>query len=102
VGLDGIELGGFDEGTDDRPAAGAAVTAGEQVVLAAEGNRAVILPMSGKMSKFVTAGTRSMGGVFAATIRSGALAARSFTSKRRLAWSSSWRHGCSIQPPAPE
>jgi transposase len=65
-------------------------------------NRTVILPMSGRKLRFVTAGTHSMGDVFAASIRSGALAARSFTSKWRPAWSSSWPCGCSIRPPAPE
>jgi hypothetical protein len=35
-GLDVVELGGGDEGADRRPAVGAAVGSGEQVVLAAE------------------------------------------------------------------
>jgi hypothetical protein len=65
-------------------------------------SRAVILPMSGRKLKFGTGGTRSMGGGFAASVRSGALAARSFTSKCPPAWSSWWRPGCSILPPVPE
>src|SRR5208337_3556740 len=48
---------------------------------------AVILPMSGRKSKFVTDGTRFMGGVFAANTRSGAPAVSSSTSRWRPAWS---------------
>ena len=61
VRLDGEQLAGFDQRGDDRPVLGAAVGAGEQGVLAVEGNRAVILPMSGKKLRSIIAGTRCMG-----------------------------------------
>ena len=102
LGIDVIQFGGLDQGVHHGRPLSATVGAGEQPRFAAERNRAVILPMSGKKLKFVTAGMHSMGGAFAANTRSGALAARSFTSKRRPAWSSSWPRGCSIRPPAPE
>ena len=90
---------------DPRPSAdgydAAAVGAREQPAASAEGNRAVILPMSGRKSKFVTAGTHSMGAAFGASMPSGGSAVMSFTSRSRPAWSSSWRHGCWIRPPAP-
>lgn len=38
IGLDIVELGGFDEGANDRPAAAATIAAGKQVVLATECN----------------------------------------------------------------
>src|SRR5271166_1986050 len=102
VRLDAIEFGGFDQRADDRPPLAAAVASRKQMVLAAERNRAVILPMSGRKLKFVTDGTRFMGGVFAANTRSGAPAASSSTSRRSPVWSSWWRRGCSIRPRAPE
>jgi hypothetical protein len=102
LGVEVVELGGFDEGEDPGGACTTLVRAREEPVLAAEGDRAVILPMSGKKLKFVTAGTPSTGGAFAASIRSGAPAARSFTSKPRPAWSSSLPRGCSIRSPAQE
>jgi hypothetical protein len=40
VGLDAIEFAGFDERAQDRPAVSAAVAAGEEMVLAAEADRA--------------------------------------------------------------
>jgi hypothetical protein len=100
--VDGVQLRCFDQGIGGRGRLAAALGADEKVVLAADGNRAVILPMSGRKLKSITAGMCFMGGAFAASIRSGALAGRSFTSKRRPAWSSSWPRGCSILPPAPE
>jgi hypothetical protein len=57
-GLDVVELGGCYEGADGRPAVGAAVRSGKKVVLAAEGNRPFILPMSGRKWKFITGGIR--------------------------------------------
>jgi hypothetical protein len=58
--------------------------------------------MSDRKLRFVTAGMPSMGGEFAASMPSGALAARSFTWKGHLVWSSSCPRGCSIRRPAPE
>jgi hypothetical protein len=59
--IDAGELAGFDQAVDRRGAVAAGVGAGEQPVLAAEGNRPVILPMSGRNSSSTTAGTRFMG-----------------------------------------
>jgi enoyl-[acyl-carrier protein] reductase I len=64
-------------------------------------NRAVILPISGRKSKFSTGGAHSTAVVFDASMLSGALVARLFTSRRQQAWSSWWRHGCWILLPAP-
>jgi hypothetical protein len=80
----------------------AGVGAGEQVVLAADRNCRVILPMSGRRSRSIIAGMHSMGVAFDASMLSSAPAARSFMSRLRPAWSSWWRHGCSIPSPAPE
>jgi hypothetical protein len=80
-GLDVVELGRGEERSDNGPAIAAAVRAGEQMVLAAERNRPVILPMSGRRSRFIIAGTHSMGAVFVASMLSGAPAARLFTSR---------------------
>ncbi len=47
--VDVIELGSFDEAGDDRPVVAAVVGAGEERVLAIEGQCPFILPMSGIM-----------------------------------------------------
>jgi len=100
--VDAVELGGLGQGVDRGGALAAVVGTGEQPVLAAKDHRTVILPMSGRKSRFATAGTRSMGSGFGAKVWNGAPAAKSFTSRWRRAWSSSWQRGCSIRPPAPE
>jgi hypothetical protein len=79
LGGDAVELGGLDQRVEGGGACAAVVRAGEQPVLAAEGDRAVILPISGRKSKFVTGGTDSTGAAFAGSMLSGASAARSFT-----------------------
>ena len=81
-----VEVGAFDQRVHRRGAATAGVGAGEQVVLAADRNRPVILPMSGTRSRSIIAGTRSMGAAFGASMSSSAPAARSFTSRWRPAW----------------
>ena len=53
-----------------------------------EGNHAVILPISGKRSRSITAGTRCMGAGFGVSIASGAPAARLSMSRWRPASSS--------------
>ena len=63
--------------------------AGEEPVLAAEGDHAVILPISGKKLKSVIAGTRSMDAGFDGSMSSGAPAVRLFMSRCRPATSSS-------------
>src|SRR3954447_16761560 len=50
LGGDVVELGRLDEGVDGGGTLAAVVRAGEQPVLAAERDRAVILPMSGRKS----------------------------------------------------
>ena len=48
---------------------------------AALGNRPVILPISGRSSRSIIAGTHIMGDAFVANMSSGALAVMSFTSR---------------------
>ena len=43
-----VQLGGFDEAVEGGGAFGATVRTGEQLILAADGHRAVILPVSGR------------------------------------------------------
>ena len=80
-GLEVVELGRGEERSDNGPAIAAAVRAGEQMVLAAERNRPVILPISGRRSRSIIAGTHSMGAAFAANMSSGAPAAMSSMSR---------------------
>ena len=101
VRLDAAELAGLDQGRDGRPVLGAAVGAGEQSVLAVQGNRPVILPMSGMRSSSITAGTRFMGVVSGATTASSASPVASFMSRWGPAWLRSWRRGCWTPSPAP-
>ena len=50
--VDAVDLGGFGQGGDDAPVFAAAVVAGEEAVFAIERDLPVILPMSGRNSKF--------------------------------------------------
>ena len=50
VGIEAVELGGFDEGVEDGGALAALVGADEQETLSGDGHSRVILPMSGKRS----------------------------------------------------
>ena len=100
--IDAVEFRRADQGVHCRRALTATVGTGEQPRAAPESNRPVILPMSGRRSRSIIAGTHSMGAAFGASTLSGAPAASSFTSRWRLASSSWWRHGCSILQPAPE
>ena len=83
--IDIIELAGLDQRIDGCGATAPLVGACEGPVTAPDRDRAVILPMSGRKLKFVTSGTRFMGGVFAANIRSGAPAASLSTLRWRPA-----------------
>ena len=76
-----VELGTLDQGVDCSGAAASGIGAGKQIILAANGNRPVILPISGRRSKSIIDGTHSMGAAFAANMSSGAPAAISFTSR---------------------
>src|SRR5437868_2274818 len=62
-------------------AAAASIQASKQVILAANGNRPVILPISGRRSRSIIAGTHFMGAAFAANMSSGAPAAMSSMSR---------------------
>ena len=63
--FDIVKLGGFDQRQNAGGTIAAVVGAGEQPVLAAEGRRPFILPMSAKKLRFITAGTRISAGRFA-------------------------------------
>ena len=76
-----VELGALDQGIDRGGAATAGIGASEQVILAANGNHAVILPISGKKLRFITAGTRCMGAGFGDNMSSGARSVKLFMSK---------------------
>src|SRR5260370_31318464 len=96
VGLwfDADELAGLDQGSDGRPVLGPAVGAGEECILPIEGNRGVILPISGRKSRFTTDGTHFTGERFAAFMVRSVLQPMSSSSKENLARRLSWRHGC--------
>jgi hypothetical protein len=100
--VESVELGAFDQRIDRGDAAAAGIGAGKQVILAANSNRPFILPMSGRRSRSIIAGTHFMAVAFDAIMSSGAPVARLFTSSWRPAWSLWWRHGRWIPPPALE
>jgi len=79
--IDTVEFCRADQGVDCSCALTATVGTGEQPCAAPESNRPVILPISGKRSSSIIAGTHSMGAAFAANMSSGAPAAMSFMSK---------------------
>ena len=79
--IETVELGALDQGVDRSGAVAAGIGAGKQIILAANGNRPVILPMSGRRSRSIIAGTHIMGDAFVANMSSGAPAAISFTSR---------------------
>ena len=79
--IDTVELGSGDQRVDRHGALAAAVGASEQPRAAPESNRPVILPISGRRSRSIIAGTHIMGDAFVANMSSGASAAMSFTSR---------------------
>src|SRR5262249_40109404 len=84
--VDAVELGGLDQRVDGGGAAGAFVGAGKGPVVSSDGNLRVILPISGRRSRSIIAGTPFTGvasGVFAAS--SASLAASSM-SRQHPAW----------------
>lgn len=83
--LDVIELCGRQQRGDDCPALGPAIGSGEQMVLAAKGNLPVILPISGKRSRFIIAGIRFLGVGSGCTAANTAPVAASFISRQRPA-----------------
>ena len=82
--IDIVHFAGFDQRGVDCPLSRAVVRTGEQMILAPEGNRPVILPISARKSKSITVGIRFMGAAFADSTASGGAAARVFTSRRHL------------------
>jgi hypothetical protein len=70
LGVEPVEGRALDKGVEDGRAMAAAVGAGEQVILPSQGDRAAILPMSGRRSRCTIAGTPSMGAAFGASAAS--------------------------------
>jgi len=79
--IDAVEFRRADQGVHCSRSLTATVGTGEQPCAAAESNRPVILPISGRRSKSIIDGTHSMGAAFAANMSSGAPVAMSFTSR---------------------
>jgi hypothetical protein len=84
--IEAVELGGFNERVSRGGALAAGIGAGEQIVLAAERNLTVILPISGRRSKSIIGGTRSLDVVSGFAAASNVIPAALPTSRRRPAW----------------
>jgi hypothetical protein len=93
-----IDLGRLDQAHHRGGALAGAQRAGEQPVLAAQGNVGVILPMSGKKLRFSIAGMRSTGDVCSGNTSSTGLPATWCMSRSNQASSWLWRLGCSTLP----
>jgi hypothetical protein len=70
--IDLVELTGLDQRGDNAPVLAAAVGPGEERILAIERNRSVILPISGRRSRSIIAGTPSTAAASGASAASGA------------------------------
>jgi len=68
LGVNVVELGGFDQGVGDGGGLAAALRADEEPVFAAQRQQPFILPMSGRKSSFITAGILSKVADFASSI----------------------------------
>jgi hypothetical protein len=79
--INAVEFRCADQGVHRGSALAATVEAGEQPCAAPESNRPVILPISGRRSRSIIAGTHIMGDAFVANMSSGAPAVMSFTSR---------------------
>jgi hypothetical protein len=77
--IDAIELRGLNQGVHDGGSLSAAIGSREQPCLAADGNLAVIVPISGRMSSSIIAGIHCTGEVRVAFRVSGAHQAMSCT-----------------------
>ena len=99
-GLNVVEFCSGDERTNGGPPCAAIIGACEQVVLTPERNLPVILPISGKRSRSIIAGTRFLGVGSGCTAASSALLAALSISRQRPAWLSWPRLGCWIRSPA--
>ena len=89
--IDIIELAGLNQRINRCRATAALVGAGEGPVAAADGNRPVILPISGRRSRSIIVGIRFTGSAFGGSTASGAAAGSAFTSSRRPALRASRR-----------
>jgi hypothetical protein len=72
LGIDAVEFGRGNQGIDCGRALATAIGAGEQPRAAPEGNRPVILPISGRRSRSIIAGTHSMGAAFGVSVANSA------------------------------
>jgi hypothetical protein len=72
LGVDAVQLRGFDQRVHGGRAFATAIRAGEGPVVATDRDRAVILPMSGRRSRSIIAGTPSIAAAFAASAASSA------------------------------
>ena len=79
--IDTVEFRRADQGVHCSRSLTATVGTGEKPCAAPESDRPVILPISGRRSRSIIAGTHSMGAAFAANMSSGAPAATSFMSR---------------------
>ena len=60
--IDAVEFGGFDRGVGDGGGFAAGLRSDEEVVLAAQGHRPFILPMSAKSGRFIIVGIPILAG----------------------------------------
>jgi hypothetical protein len=79
--IDAVEFCRSDQGVHRGSALTSPIGAGEQPCAAPESNRPVILPISGRRSRSIVAGTHIMDDAFVANMSSGAPAVMSFTSR---------------------
>jgi len=81
LGVEAIEFRGLDQRVHRRGALAATVRAGEDPIFSAQSNHAVIVPISGKKLRSITAGTRGMGAGFGDNMSSGVPSVKLFTSR---------------------
>ena len=79
--IEAVEFRRADQGVHCRRSLTTTVGAGEQPCAAPESNRPAILPISGRRSRSIIAGTHIMGAALVTNMSSGAPAAISFTSR---------------------
>ena len=79
--VDIVQFGGFDQRVNGCGATAAGIGTGKEIVLTADRNRTVILPISGKKLRSITAGTRCMGGGFGDNMSSSVRSVKLFMSR---------------------
>src|ERR1700682_2099096 len=95
--IDVVHFRRDDQAVHDGGALAAAIGAAEQPRFTSQGNRPVILPISGRRLKSFTVGIRCIGAVFDCNTASSVSPAGLFTSRRHPAWSLRWPPGCWIR-----